>query len=85
MHLLEDILKPQIKDRELSLDTLRHMNQERKAKHQKISKRSVINKYAKDYTKIVTNIFEKPKECSDKLTCLNNGNNSHFCDGIKCF
>ena len=89
MHYLKDILKPPNQNDKFTLDTLKKMNIERKARQQKsriISKRSIVTNAAKNYVEIVTNYFKNPVQCAQKLECMNVTVNSNYdiCQKIKC-
>ena len=73
---LEDILK----EPQLSLDNLKKMNGERKAK--RVQKRSLLNDVAKDYTDIIANYFQNPQNCTKKLNCINE--HQQNCQAINC-
>ena len=86
MHHLKDILKPQAKNTEFTLGTLKQMNIERKSRQQKITKRSLVTNAAKDYVNIATNYLTNPRNCQLKLECMNRTLNSvpEFCHKIIC-
>ena len=75
-------LKDVLKMKELSLNSLRKMNRERKSRQQKSSQKTFLNRAAKNYFETFINFEKNPEKCARKLYCMKSMSN--HCFNLQC-